>query len=111
MSENQQPEEKPVAVGSLQKDREARTFVVVRQDDESGVSGVGTIVEGVEFSNGQVVVRWLTAVNSVAVFNSLEDFLKVHVKSHLINRTILTFSDGEETIYQKRNSATEDGEK
>ena len=104
MSENQQPEEAVVSGGSLQKEKEARTFVVMRQDDESGVSGIGTIVEGVEFSNGQVVVRWLTAVNSVAVFNNIEDFLKVHVRSHLTNRTILTFSDGEEQEFRKKST-------
>ena len=35
----------------------------------------------------------------IAIFDSLEDFLKVHVKSHPSNRTIITFEDGEQKTY------------
>lgn len=36
-----------------------RTFVLRRNKDVSGVSGVGTVAEGIEFSDGVVALRWL----------------------------------------------------
>lgn len=36
-----------------------RTFTLVRTIDVSGISGTGTVAEGVEFSDGTVAVRWL----------------------------------------------------
>jgi hypothetical protein len=38
-----------------------RTFFLVRDEDVTGISGVGTVAEGVEFTDGTVVVRWLQA--------------------------------------------------
>lgn len=35
-----------------------RRFVVSRDRDVTGVSGTGTVAEGVEFSDGTAVVRW-----------------------------------------------------
>lgn len=55
-----------------------RRFFLHRGEDETGVSGTGVIVEGVEFSNGQVVLRWLTAHSSIAVFDSIEEVKAVH---------------------------------
>lgn len=37
-----------------------RRFVLRRLEDETGVSGVGDVVEGVEFSDGHVAYRWMT---------------------------------------------------
>lgn len=36
-----------------------RTFVLRRNEDISGVSGVGIVAEGIEFSDGVVALRWL----------------------------------------------------
>ena len=36
--------------------RGIRTFTVARQIDETGVSGIGVIIEGVEYATGQVVI-------------------------------------------------------
>jgi hypothetical protein len=38
-----------------------RSFLLVREVDITGVSGTGIVAEGVEFSDGSVVVRWLDA--------------------------------------------------
>ena len=35
----------------------------------------------------------------IAIFDSLEDFLKVHVKPHPDNKTLITFEDGEQKEY------------
>ena len=36
-----------------------RRFVLEREHDVSGVSGTGTVAEGVEFSDGSAVVKWI----------------------------------------------------
>jgi hypothetical protein len=38
----------------------ARSFRLVRDVDETGISGTGVVAEGVEFSDGVVAVRWLS---------------------------------------------------
>ncbi len=67
-----------------------------RQNDESGVSGTGVVIEGVQYATGQVVLHWLTPAprGSIAIFESLEDFKRVHVNPHPTNKTIITWSDG-----------------
>lgn len=40
-----------------------RTFRIVRDVDVSGISGTGVVAEGVEFTDGTVVVRWLPVTN------------------------------------------------
>ena len=73
--------------------RGIRTFTVARKNDETGVSGVGVIIEGVEYATGQVVVHWLFPPprGGIAIFDSLGDFLRVHVHPHPANKTIITF--------------------
>jgi len=76
--------------------RGIETFTVCRQADETGVSGAGVIIEGVQYATGQVVLHWLTPppIGSIAIFASLSDFKKVHINPHPTNKTIITWSDG-----------------
>ncbi len=78
-----------------------RTFTVCRQADESGVSGEGIVIEGVEMATGHVIIHWLYPPprGGIAIFDSLGDFLKVHVHPHPDNKTIFTFEDGEQITY------------
>jgi hypothetical protein len=78
-----------------------RTFTVCRQHDESGVSGEGVVIEGATFATGHTVIHWLTPAprGSIAFFDAFDDFLKIHIKPHPTNKTIITFEDGEQTIY------------
>lgn len=55
-----------------------RTFRVVRHVDVSGVSGTGTVAEGVEFDDGQVVICWLSKYHSIGVFDNLLCLQKIH---------------------------------
>ena len=50
-------------------------FTVCRQHDETGVSGEG------------------------AIFDSMTDFVKVHIQPHPGNKTIITYQDGQQDIY------------
>lgn len=74
-----------------------RRFVMHRQHDVSGVSGTGTVLEGVLFSTGVVVVHWLTPPprGSISVFDSMEQFLSIHVRPHPDNHAVLRFEDGQ----------------
>lgn len=46
-----------------------RPFVLHRDADVSGVSGTGPVAEGVEFSDGTVALRWLSAWPTSVVFH------------------------------------------
>jgi hypothetical protein len=78
-----------------------RRFVMSREFDVSGVSGTGLVLEGVLFSTGVVVVHWLTPPprGSISMWDSLEQFLSIHVRPHPANRTVLRFDDGEEIAW------------
>jgi hypothetical protein len=36
-----------------------RLFFLVRDEDPTGISGTGTVAEGVEFTDGTVACRWI----------------------------------------------------
>lgn len=46
-----------------------RRFELHREVDVSGVSGTGVVAEGVEFSDGAVVLRWRTDWPTSVVFH------------------------------------------
>lgn len=75
-----------------------RNFQMVRVNDESGVSGTGTVLEGTIFSDGTCVTRWIAADSpgrSTSLWDSLGAFIAVHIAPHPTNQTKLVFSDGE----------------
>jgi len=55
-----------------------RRFRLHRIRDESGISGTGTVAEGVAFTDGTVALRWLTATASTAVYASMADVAIIH---------------------------------
>lgn len=67
-----------------------------RGQDESGVSGIGTVLYGCIFPDRRVIIQWVPVPRSVAIYDSFDDFLDIHVRSHPTNQTLLVFSDGEE---------------
>ena len=77
------------------------TFTVFRRNDESGVSGTGVIIDGAVFATGQCVVHWLTLPpkGSIAIFDSMDDFIKIHIGPHPGNKTIITFEDGTQMTF------------
>lgn len=68
---------------------------MIRNNDESGVSGTGIVIEGIIFSTGRTVVQWLVAPCSVAIYESFADFRAIHIDSHPTNRTVLLWDDGD----------------
>ena len=75
-----------------------RTFTVARRYDETGVSGEGVVIEGVTLATGQCIAHWLFPPprGSIAIFDSMSDFITVHIRPHPSNRTIITYDDGEQ---------------
>jgi hypothetical protein len=55
-----------------------RRFYFDRQTDVSGTSGTGAVVEGVQLSDGRCVIRWLTFLSSLSIYDSIEDAIAIH---------------------------------
>ena len=55
-----------------------RRFILARTEDVSGISGTGTVAEGIMFSTGRAVLQWVTRLRSVAVYDSIEDVEAIH---------------------------------
>ena len=78
-----------------------RSFTVCRQADQTGVSGDGIVIEGVLLATGQCIVHWLYPPprGGIAIFDSMNDFIKVHIEPHPNNKTIITYQDGEQLTF------------
>ena len=55
-----------------------RRFNLVRLVDVSGVSGIGSVAEGVLFSNGKVALSWTTKYTSIVIYDSIEMVDNIH---------------------------------
>jgi hypothetical protein len=55
-----------------------RRYSLIRHVDDSGVSGIGRVAEGVILPNDTAVLWWLVPPHSVQVYRSVEDLLLVH---------------------------------
>ena len=104
MEENNKPEEaedlKPKPPPRLAP-RGIRSFTVFRETDETGVSGDGVVIEGAKLATGQAIIHWLYPPprGGIAVFDSMDDFIKVHILPHPANKTIITYEDGEQETF------------
>lgn len=55
-----------------------RVFELHRKVDETGVSGVGVVAQGIEFDSGWCALAWLTEYRSVAIYPSLGELIAIH---------------------------------
>jgi L-alanine-DL-glutamate epimerase-like enolase superfamily enzyme len=67
-----------------------RRFVLRRNEDETGISGVGEVAEGVQFTDGTCAMRWRTALASTAVYDSVDDVEAIHGHQ---SRTLIVWVD------------------
>jgi len=79
-----------------------RLFTLFRFNDESGVSGIGRVLDGVHFHTGQVVICWRTDIeaarhgySSLGIYPSWEAFSFLHIDSHPTNQTKLEWITAE----------------
>ena len=98
---------KPKPVAKLAP-RGIDTFTVFRQKDETGVSGEGIVMEGCHLATGQCIIHWLYPPprGGIAVFDSMDDFIKVHIKPHPENETIITFNSGKQLKFLHNGAET-----
>lgn len=69
-----------------------KRFVLERTEDMSGLSGVGIVAEGVQFSNGQVVIHWLSQLEAINVYANTLVLEKLHGHG---GRTVVRWLDTE----------------
>jgi len=55
-----------------------RRFVLDRAEDATGTSGTGVVAEGVQFSNGQVVIHWISQLEAINVYANAMVVEKLH---------------------------------
>ncbi len=55
-----------------------RTWHLVREEDETGVSGTGIVAEGVEWTGGRVVMHWLGTHISQIHYDSITEVEVIH---------------------------------
>lgn len=60
------------------KEKKMKKFWLKRIEDESGISGTGIVAEGIIFTDGVAVLRWLTAGGSTAVYDDIESVKRIH---------------------------------
>lgn len=69
-----------------------RRFVFLRDEDETGVSGTGLVVEGVMYSDGRCHYRWMTEHRTDQMADSLDKLEIIHGHN---GRTRIVFLDDE----------------
>lgn len=77
---------------------EPQLFTLIRHSDETGISGIGRILDGVIFHTGQVIVCWRTDLSieqkgfsSLAIYASWEAFKHIHIDAHPPAQTEIKF--------------------
>ncbi len=55
-----------------------KLFELRRDEDESGISGIGTVAQGVIFDNGWCAIAWLTEHTSVAFYTDIGEVVAIH---------------------------------
>lgn len=51
---------------------------IMRHKDETGVSGTGRVAEWIEYSDGFVVVRWLSNMASTNMYQNMKQAEQIH---------------------------------
>ncbi len=87
--------------GTMKAPEGMTKFTISRINDQSGVSGIGVVAQGVIFAAGQVAIQWLTPYpdGDVQIKSSLEKWIEIHATPHPSNITVITFETGEISIH------------
>lgn len=87
-----------------------RMFYIIRYGDESGVSGVGRVLDGILWANGWCSIMWRTdldpmkrGMSSITFFDSFNAFMDIHINSHPDNNTEVVWVDDEVVELRKEN--------
>ncbi len=67
-----------VTAPTSERPRKAALWKLIREADESGVSGTGHVADAVVWHDGKVTVHWRTETTSTTVYDSVSDVVKIH---------------------------------
>ena len=56
----------------------SKLFWLQRIKDETGLSGTGIVCEGIQFSDGRCVMRWIGKIDSIVHHKRIEDVQEIH---------------------------------
>lgn len=70
-----------------------RRFHLKRLEDETGISGLGQVTDGIQFDDGTVIMKWNTATTSVGIYESIADVIFIHGHN---GKTVVDWADDEE---------------
>jgi hypothetical protein len=68
-------------LASEEKPPKIRKFHLLRERDESGVSGTGIVAVGVVLPSGRAIIEWVskrTKADSLGIYDDMEDVEMVH---------------------------------
>jgi hypothetical protein len=83
-----------------------RRFRIDREVDPTGVSGTGCVAQGIVFSDGTTVVRWLGKTATTTVHDCIESVEAIHLHggaSKLRWEDPICFACGTEIMREARN--------
>jgi hypothetical protein len=55
-----------------------RRFILRRVKDASGVSGLGVVAEGIEWSNGRIALHWISQLEAVNDYANAKVLTSLH---------------------------------
>ena len=70
-----------------------RRFHLKRLEDETGISGVGQVTDGIMFEDGTVIMKWNTDTTSVGIYESIADVVTIHGHN---GKTVVDWADDED---------------
>lgn len=72
-------------------------FLLVRDVDETGVSGTGVVAKGVELASGFCLMKWVVGpARSIAVYESIGDLVTIHGHGGKTRVEYVENTDGED---------------
>jgi hypothetical protein len=55
-----------------------RDFVLIRDKDLTGKSGIGVVAEGVVFMDGFAILKWLREPYALGIYETIDALISVH---------------------------------
>ncbi len=55
-----------------------RRFELIRDEDQTGISGTGLVAEGMEWPDGHVALRWGQEIHSTVLYANVDDVVSIH---------------------------------
>lgn len=77
-SKNEIADEDKTEVVSIKGRSEFKRFHLVRDVDKTGMSGTGIVAEGVQFSDGTCILKWISTTSAIGIYHSTVEMLHIH---------------------------------